>query len=131
MKAVRKADVMTKVVAFNNLELVRKGMEPGKANLAQVVFSRVELEAILQVYSRLVMAGECRDYSLVFEPDWALFLIFRRACEGAFISVKKNSGNITNPGLYSVITKQGQVLRHGSELKRVLAVILTNRLQII
>ena len=47
----------------------------------QVGFSREELTRILDLYGRMVAAGEWRDYAMDFTKDVAVFAAFRRAAE--------------------------------------------------
>ena len=51
----------------------------GKAG--QVGFTREELQRILDLYGRMVAAGEWRDYAIAFMKDRAVFSIFRRSSE--------------------------------------------------
>ena len=44
-------------------------------------FDRIELQRILDLYGRMVAAGNWRDYGLSFHPDVAIFAAFRRATE--------------------------------------------------
>ena len=48
---------------------------------AQVGFTREELQRILDLYGRMVSAGEWRDYAMDFDRDAAVFSAFRRAAE--------------------------------------------------
>ena len=45
----------------------------------QVTFDRRELDRILNLYGRMVAAGEWRDYAIDFLKDRAVFSVFRRA----------------------------------------------------
>ena len=48
-------------------------------NADQVGFTREELTRILDLYGRMVAAGEWRDYAMDFTRDFASFAAFRRA----------------------------------------------------
>ena len=53
---------------------------PGRG-VGQVGFARDELSRILDLYGRMVAAGEWRDYAMDFTRDFAAFAAFRRAAE--------------------------------------------------
>ena len=60
------------------------GEAPGLLPLApasRVTFDRRELNRILNLYGRMVAAGEWRDYAIDFLKDRAVFSVFRRASE--------------------------------------------------
>ena len=48
---------------------------------ALVAFDRHELRQIMNVYGRMVAAGEWRDYAIDFGPERAVFSIFRRTSD--------------------------------------------------
>jgi hypothetical protein len=88
----------------------------------QVTFTRAELGAILNIYGRMVAAGEWRDYALDFTRDNAVFSIYRRASEMPLYRVVKTPALARKQGAYAVIASAGQVLKRGQDLARVLAV---------
>ncbi|MDP2738637.1 MAG: DUF2794 domain-containing protein [Pseudorhodobacter sp.] len=90
---------------------------------AQVAFSRAELRAILQVYGRMVAAGEWRDYAMAFLTDVAVFSVFRRAAESPLYRIEKRPRLRARQGQYAVIGTGGQVLKRGHELDVVLRVL--------
>ena len=53
---------------------------PGRKPL-QVGFTREELTRILDLYGRMVAAGQWRDYAMDFARDAASFAAFRRTAE--------------------------------------------------
>jgi hypothetical protein len=89
----------------------------------RVTFDRRELSAILNLYGRMVAAGEWRDYAIDMLKDAAVFSIFRRTSEMPLYRVVKNPALARRQGAYSVITTGGVVLKRGQELERVLAVL--------
>jgi hypothetical protein len=93
------------------------------ASAALVSFSRRELREIMDLYGRMVAAGEWRDYALDFTPDQAIFSVFRRACETPLYSIKKHPKLARRLGAYSVVALGGRVLKRGHELARVLGVL--------
>lgn len=89
----------------------------------QVGFERGELQRILDVYGRMVAAGQWRDYAMDFTRDFAAFAAFRRAAERPEICVEKRPSLRHKQGIWALIGEQGQVLKRGQELSGVLAPI--------
>jgi hypothetical protein len=89
----------------------------------RVTFDRRELDRILNLYGRMVAAGEWRDYAIDFLKDRAVFSIFRRASEVPIYRIEKDPKLARRQGAYSVITATGLILRRGHELDRVLRVL--------
>ena len=89
----------------------------------QVAFSRQELSAILNVYGRMVAAGEWRDYAIDFLRDRAVFSVFRRAAEVPIYRIVKDPSLARKQGAYAVVASTGMILKRGHELQRVLRVI--------
>lgn len=87
-----------------------------------VAFNRQELNAILNVYGRMVAAGEWRDYALDFGRDVATFSIYRRASEVPLYRIEKNPKLARKQGAFSVISATGLILKRGHDLARVLDV---------
>jgi hypothetical protein len=91
---------------------------------AEVVsFDRRELGAILSLYGRMVAAGEWRDYAMDFQPDVAVFSIFRRAAEVPLYRIEKRPALRARQGLYAVRGGEGQILRRGHDLAAALRVL--------
>jgi len=89
----------------------------------RVTFNRLELNRILNLYGRMVAAGEWRDYAIDFLKDKAVFSIFRRASEVPIYRIEKDPRLARKQGAYSVISAGGLILRRGHELDRVLLAI--------
>jgi len=89
----------------------------------QVTFSRLELKRILDLYGRMVAAGEWRDYAIDFLRDRAVFSVFRRSSEQALYRIEKNPKLARKQGAYSVISATGLIVRRGHELEPVLRAI--------
>ena len=89
----------------------------------RVTFDRRELDRILNLYGRMVAAGEWRDYAIDFLKDRAVFSIFRRASEVPIYRIEKDPRLARKQGAYSVISASGHILRRGHELERVLLAI--------
>lgn len=88
---------------------------------AQVGFERAELARILDLYGRMVAAGQWRDYAMDFTRDTAVFAAFRRTAERPEMRVEKRPALRGKQGMWALIGEQGQVLKRGHELAGVLA----------
>ena len=66
----------------------------------QVGFERAELMRILDLYGRMVAAGEWRDYAMDFGKDAASFAAFRRTAERPTVRIEK-------PGALSAVIAPG------------------------
>ena len=95
-----------------------------------VSFDRIELREILNVYGRLVAAGEMRDYAIDMLRDRAVFSLFRRMGEVPTYRIEKDPKLRNRQGAYSVITATGLILKRGHDLGRVLDV-LDRRLKLV
>ncbi|HUF87059.1 MAG TPA: DUF2794 domain-containing protein [Thermohalobaculum sp.] len=94
----------------------------GGARSAEVAFDRRELALILDVYGRMVAAGECRDYAIDHGSERAVFSILRGSAEHPVYRVEKARGEAALPG-YAVIGMDGRILERGRDLRRVLRVL--------
>ena len=88
-----------------------------------VTFNRLELNRILNLYGRMVAAGEWRDYALDFGSDTATFSIYRRTSESPLYRIVKDMTLSSRQGAYSVIAQGGLILRRGHDLAQVLRVL--------
>jgi len=89
--------------------------------LSQVGFERAELTRILDLYGRMVAAGEWRDYAMDFARDHAAFAAFRRTAEVPQMRLEKRPALRARQGMWTLFGEHGQVLRRGHELAGVLA----------
>jgi hypothetical protein len=86
----------------------------------QVGFDRLELQRILDIYGRMVAAGEWRDYAMNFEKDAASFSAYRRTSERPQARIEKRPALRARQGMWTLFGEAGQVLRRGHELAGVL-----------
>lgn len=93
---------------------------PGRIS-SQVGFERLEMQRILDLYGRMVAAGEWRDYAIDFGRDMACFAAFRRAAERPQVRIEKRPSLRSRQGMWTVYGEAGQVLKRGHELLGVLA----------
>jgi hypothetical protein len=94
----------------------RQGSEP-------VRFDRRELNRILNLYGRMVAAGEWRDYAIDFAEDFAAFSIYRRTSEMALYRIEKRPKLRARQGQYAVVAVTGHILRRGHDLGAVLRIL--------
>lgn len=94
---------------------------PQSRAVPQTVFDRAELNAILNIYGRMVVAGYWRDYALDFGREAAVFSAFRRASERPEIQIIKRPELRLRQGMFALIGEAGAVLKRGPELASVLA----------
>jgi hypothetical protein len=88
---------------------------------AQVAFDRIELNRILDLYGRMVAAGNWRDYALDFGREVATFSAFRRASERPEYRVEKRPALRQRQGMWALVSEGGAVLRRGHDLSAILA----------
>ncbi len=93
---------------------------PARAAL-QVGFDRIELTRILDLYGRMVAAGEWRDYAMDFGKDAASFCAFRRAAERPQARLEKRPALRSKQGMWTLFGEAGQVLKRGHDLAGVLS----------
>lgn len=96
---------------------------PSPSTAPQIAFDRHELRTIFNLYGRRVAEGEWRDYALDFRRDKAVFSIYRRASEMPLYRIEKDPKLARRQGAYAVIAASGQILKRGTELARVIAVL--------
>ena len=97
----------------------------------QVGFERAELMRILDLYGRMVAAGEWRDYAMDFRRDFAAFSAFRRAAEVPQMRLEKRPALRGRQGMWALFGEQGQMLKRGHELAGVLAPLERRLLKVI
>jgi hypothetical protein len=88
---------------------------------SQTGFDRVELTRILDLYGRMVAAGQWRDYAMNFERDVASFCAFRRTAERPEVRIEKRPALRARQGMWALIGEQGAVLKRGHDLAAILA----------
>ncbi len=96
---------------------------PGQLYASQIGFERTELARILDLYGRMVAAGEWRDYAMDFTRDYACFAAFRRTADVPQMRLEKRPALRNKQGMWALFGEHGQVLKRGHELANVLAVM--------
>ena len=93
---------------------------PGRA-AGQVGFDREELQRILDLYGRMVAAGQWRDYAMDFDRHAATFAALRRAAERPQARIEKRPALRGKQGMWTLFGEHGPVMKRGHELAGVLA----------
>jgi hypothetical protein len=104
---------------------------PLSPQAGQVGFERAELTRILDLYGRMVAAGEWRDYAMDFTKDAATFAAFRRTAEVPQMRLEKRPALRGRQGLWALFGEHGQVLKRGHELAGVLAPVERRLLKVV
>ncbi len=104
---------------------------PGASIPQQVGFERFELKRILDLYGRMVSAGEWRDYAMDFTRDVAVFAAFRRTAEVPQMRLEKRPALRGRQGQWVLYGEHGQVLKRGHELPGVLAPVERRLLKVV
>lgn len=94
-------------------------------------FDRRELTRILDLYGRMVAAGQWRDYALRIDPDVAVFAAFRRHSERPEIRIEKRPALRLKQGAFALVGEHGAVLKRGQDLNGVLAPLERRLLRLI
>ena len=98
---------------------------------AQVGFDRAELQRILDLYGRMVAAGEWRDYAMDFSKDYAAFAAFRRTAEVPQMRLEKRPELRQRQGMWALFGEHGQILKRGHDLANVLAPVERRLLKVV
>lgn len=97
----------------------------------RVAFQKREMSRILDVYGRLVMSGQAKDYGIGMYKDQAVFAIYHRHAENPTWTILKTPKLANAQGAYAVTGAQGQVLKRGKDLQTVLKVFDARRFEVI
>lgn len=89
--------------------------KPANRN-ATIYFVRQELMTILNVYGRMVSAGQWRDYAIDHGKGKATFSIFRRASEMPMFSIVKEPALANQQGMWRILGMDGRILKRGKDL---------------
>src|SRR5690606_6695372 len=106
----RRPRLMERVPGLGQV-LAFPGCEPN-----QVGFERAELSRILDLYGRMVAAGEWRDYAMDFTRESASFAALRRTADVPQMRVEKRPSLRGRQGMWTLFGEHGQVLKRGHEL---------------
>jgi Protein of unknown function (DUF2794) len=96
-----------------------------------VFFERRELDSLMQLYGRMVAAGEWRDYAIDGLADRAVFSVFRRNSEAPLYRVEKHPELARRQGAWAVIGQGGVILRRCHDLAQVLRLFDGRRFRVV
>jgi len=104
---------------------------PGSPAPSRVFFDRPELNRLLNLYGRMVAAGEWRDYGIDGLADAAVFSVFKRASEAPLYRIEKRPALARRQGAWAIIGQGGVILRRGHELEQVLRFFDRGRFKVV
>jgi hypothetical protein len=104
---------------------------PQAGQPSQTAFDRIELSRIMDLYGRMVSAGQWKDYAIDLNRDVAIFSAFRRAAEQPEFRIEKRPALRQRQGMWALIGETGAVLRRGQELAGVLAPVERRLMKIV
>ena len=104
---------------MNNVTPFPRSPQPGAPS--QTAFDRLELGRIMDLYGRMVSAGQWRDYAIDLNREVAIFSAFRRSAERPEFRIEKRPALRHRQGMWALIGETGAVLRRGQELAGILA----------
>ena len=102
-----------------------------RAPAVQVGFERGELSRIMDLYGRMVSAGQWKDYAIEFRGDAAAFWAFRRTAENPEYKIEKRPALRGKQGMWALIGEHGTVLKRGHELGPILSPIERRLLKVV
>jgi Protein of unknown function (DUF2794) len=89
---------------------------PINLNVPNAFFNRHELKLILDLYGRMVAAGEWRDYAIDDDGEAVMFSIYRRSSEMPLYRIEKRPKFARKQGAFSIRSASGQILKRGQSL---------------
>lgn len=104
---------------------------PQGSFIGQVGFERLELQRIMDLYGRMVSAGQWRDYAMDMTKDAAIFSAFRRSAERPEYRIEKRPALRQRQGMWALIGESGQILKRGQELQGILAPVERKLLRVV
>lgn len=85
----------------------------------------------MDLYGRMVSAGQWRDYAIDLNREVAIFSAFRRAAERPEFRIEKRPALRNRQGMWALIGETGAVLRRGQELAGILAPVERRLMKIV
>mgnify|MGYP002152031656 CR=1 FL=1 len=95
-----------------------RGSGGSKPNAVYIV--RPELTQILNLYGKMVAAGEWHDYAIDTLKDLAIFSIFKRASDRPLYRIIKEPSLATKQGAWRITGMDGSILKRGKQLEQLL-----------
>ena len=99
-------------------QIISKGFNYN--NKHKVFFSKSELQIILQTYSKQVSSGVCRDYSIDYSKQKAIFSFFRSTFDKPIFQIEKKN-NVKSKLLFDFsITYKQKIIETNVSLSKIL-----------
>ena len=99
-------------------QIISKGLN--LKNKEKVFFSKSELQFILQLYSKQVSSGICRDYSIDHSKQKAVFSFFRSTFDKPLFQIEKQN-NVKSKLLFDFsITYKQKIIETNVSLSKIL-----------
>lgn len=83
---------------------------------AQVFFDRMEFLSLINIYGKMVAAGQWRDYAIGSTKELAIFAVHRSASERPLYQIIKNPKLRHKQGAFAILSAQGDTLKRGHDL---------------
>ena len=113
----------------NNINLKNPSLNKVKSEKNLIFFSKLELSAILNLYSKQVSKGSWRDYALDSQVDTAIFSIYRHTHDKPLYQIiKKSQKGFRNKPEFSIknevsiINKSNEILTILSKFEKKLSI---------
>ena len=99
---------------MRNLKLVVNNVS--NSNDREIFFIKKELQAILNLYGKMVSNGTWRDYGVSIGPREISFDIYQRASEKPIYKILKNLKPKSHEEKFYIKDKHGNVLKKSSDI---------------
>ena len=119
---------MGEFIPFERADRRNWARSGGPTERAGTFFDRRELQRILDLYSRQVMAGEWRDYAIGWDEQGAEFAIYGRLAQIPLYRILKRAKPAKRQGCFQVSTP-GRLLGTAISLDAALGLIERRRLR--
>jgi hypothetical protein len=113
----------------NNINLKNPSLYKVKSEKNLIFFSKLELSAILNLYSKQVSKGSWRDYALDSQVDTAIFSIYKHTHDKPLYQIiKKSQKGFRNKPEFSIkhevstINKSNEILTILSKFEKKLSI---------
>jgi len=111
---------MSEVVDFERFTRRRPVQASGPVQPPDIFFDRREFNHILNLYGRMVAAGEWRDYAITHDAERCSFAVFRRSADGPLYRIVKTPKLARKQGAYAIVSMAGRIVKRGHDLAAVL-----------
>lgn len=101
------------------------------SGLEQVFFNKKELGLILNIYGKMVSAGLWRDYSFEAGQKSVAFNAFKRSSDQPAYRIIKIPHLANKQGAYAIVGGNGQMIKRGALLDRLLTYFNKKLLKIV